>query len=175
MQRLCSACLQCKLKIRAFSSFIPFQASLDSVFIILWMLPAQKCHGSAVLPCCGASVRLCWACLSCSQAVASHVPSGWSCCLLWVLEGVGLIPWGIGSTQSMWSRPQFRSVRVLENCSGDVWTSCWSRQFSLAYNRYHPFKICTEWVTAQGVNWPLTSTGQHSVVGDSEGDKFMVM
>lgn len=35
--------------------------------------------------------------------------------------------------------------------------------------------MCMEWVMAQGVSWPLASTGQHSAVGDSEGDKFMIV
>lgn len=58
VRRHCSACFQWVLKSRASSSFIPFWASLDSVFVILLMLPAQQCCGSAVLPCCEASVQL---------------------------------------------------------------------------------------------------------------------
>lgn len=58
VRRHCSACFQWVLKSRASSFFIPFWASLDSVFVILLMLPAQQCCGSAVLPCCEASVQL---------------------------------------------------------------------------------------------------------------------
>lgn len=50
------ACSQCRLKSRASSSPIPFWASLGSIFTTV---PAQKCQGSAVLPCCGASAWLC--------------------------------------------------------------------------------------------------------------------
>lgn len=40
-----------------------------------------------MLPCCGASAVLCWACLSNSQfyvpcIASSHVPWGWSCCFV---------------------------------------------------------------------------------------------
>lgn len=58
VRRHCSACFQWVLKSRASSSFIPFWASLDSVFVILLMLPAQQCCGFAVLSCCEASVQL---------------------------------------------------------------------------------------------------------------------
>lgn len=144
------------VKSKAFGSFIAFQASLGSVCIILSMLPAWKCS-LAVGHQCGSAepvfpvVNL-WLPVCLQDEVT--VLLSW---VLWVL-----ILWGTSLTQNMWSRPQFRSAWVLANSSVGAWTSCWSRQFSLAYNRYHPFDMYTEWVMAQHCS--LASTGQHSAV-----------
>lgn len=142
VRRHCSACFQWVLKSRASSSFIPFWASLDSVFVdascsaVLWLCSALLLWGiSAALS----------ASLSCTQAVASHVSSGWSHFLV-IFCGY----WYSG--EQFWPRVCDPDLRVqiceagLASTAGTIHSRC-----------------------ALGGG---CSGDQHSVIGHSEGDQY---
>lgn len=126
--------------------FHPFLDFSGQCILVLLMLPAQQCRGSAVLPCCEASVRL-------SQPLFPAVTCGFPC-VFWIKSLPCLFFVG---TDTLGSR--FDPESMIQT-SIQIWEA------GLAYSRYLPFQICVWWGMLRGsaFSWRMFRVRQIQLV-----------